>query len=137
MNNRMFPRGPRSLRNLRTNTPGDKPNKLHWWHHRRYCPDYPDYPDSDDWYDYDDWHDYDYSSIGRTPMKSKASVSGSNSSPSNWYEYSSDDMQEAYRQGFKDGWKAAMEASTTTSCVEPTPGEPVIPEPPGPESNPA
>lgn len=120
MNKRMPPnRGPRQ-------TPGpaqgpvDKTINSNWYR-RRWCPPYYDY----DWHDYD-WHDYDYD-YDYYDNYSFAQPKKANAKSANWGEV--DYVQEAYRQGFKDGWSAAMETLYAS-------GE-VIHEPPMPEPIPA
>ena len=123
MNNRMPPsRAPRPAP-----TPPDKPSK-HFWHHRYHWPHWNDY----DWYDHDyDWYDndyeYDYDNyLYAPPKKVKAPAPGKN------WDMNYDPMQEAYRQGFKDGWQAAVAAMGKANEVvtEPPVAEPSAAEAP-------
>jgi hypothetical protein len=116
MNNRNTPRRP-----LRRGTPSKsghsgKSNK-YGWYRPHWCPPYYDY----NWYDYDyDWYDYDDNYL-YTPPRSRAA--------------DMDSDQSAYRQGFKDGWAAAMEVVYYSSMEPmmpdhmPRPDEP-MPQPP-------
>lgn len=120
-------------RNVRPQPPGPKPQPTkdsHYWHRYHYWP-YWDY----DWYDYD-WYDYDDYDWEYAPhRKSKAQRSADN-----WTDQI-DPAQQAYQQGFKDGWKAAMdylmygeEMVVEPMPPAPTPPNPPMPRPQGPEA---
>lgn len=103
----------------------------YWYRHPYYCPpyyhDWYDYDYDYDWYDYDyDWYDYEYlapSNKPKRPMPPRG--------PARNAEYS--DESPSYQQGFKDGWKAAMDYMMYgMEPVEPTPPPAPMPMPPQP-----
>lgn len=103
-----------------------------WWYHHRYHPYYDWY----DWYDYDyydydyDWYDYDYDYTYDSPPNRPKRPQPPRG-PVKTADYSEDSA--AYQQGFKDGWKAAMDYCYGYSMgpVEPMPTPP-MPTPPMP-----
>ena len=129
MNKRMPPnRGPRPGPQLQSKAGPDDKNSKYGYRRRRWCPPYYDY--DYDWYDYD-WYDYyDYDNYLYTPPKRSKGPSGE-------WETEMDPVQEAYRQGFKDGWAAAIDAMyySGEGNVEPVMPEP-MPQPPMPEPTP-
>lgn len=85
-----------------------KPSKHYWRHYHHYWPYYEWDWDDYDSYDYD-WYDYEYAAPKKVKTPSEVKTRDE-----------TDYVQESYRQGFKDGWQAAMDAMTYTEEV---PGE--------------
>ena len=116
MNQRRPNSGPRPQQ-TRTSPQGKNPQ--HWNRYRRPWPpywyDYYDWYDYD-WYDYYDYDEYDYdeydyyrsssntaaSEKNKRPMSARSNTNG----PAEYVEYTESQM--IYQQGFKDGWKSAM-----------------------------
>lgn len=110
----MQPRKPTKGQRPPQGPQGKKPQ--HWYPYH-YCPPY-----YYDWYDYDydydyDWYDYDWNYLA----PNKARNPGSPKPTDAWSDY---------QQGFKDGWKAAMDYMMY-GVVEPV--EPPFPAPTAPK----
>ena len=76
------------------------PMPKHWWYNHPYynhCYDY-DYD-----YDYDYYRPYSGHEYAAPPKPKASNIDGIDNG---WYNYSSDDIQAAYQQGFQDGWAA-------------------------------
>lgn len=86
------------------------PKPQHYWDNNYYCHPYMDWYDDDRFYtsygDYRPYGGYEYSQHTKMPPKPKASnVDGMDNG---WYNYSPDELQQCYQQGFQDGWAACM-----------------------------
>ena len=101
---------------------GPQGRKPQHWYPYHYCPPY-----YYDWYDYDydyDWSDYDYDWNYLAPNKAKEDRSKAMPTPNQPTTVWTD-----YQQGFKDGWKAAMDYMGYTIEPIPVPGPPPMPTP--------
>ena len=123
MNPRKPTKGPQGPR------PAQGRHPQHYWHHYRPWPHHYYWYDYDyDWYDYDyDWYDYLYDDYTQQRPKKPAGPA-----PTAVNDFNSDEYASYYQQGFKDGWKAAMDYVMYGEGQEPMPAPPMPPMPPVP-----